>query len=146
MSGGDFDFFSGINASTAEEEEEEHKKTWSLPARNELRFEIEQADAVSFKLLKGTAEMFGSEMPPGQEILFDSGGSGCIYTWHGCEIEIYGKPGHAYVESDTTMHATCAIHDVLEARRARARAGGAGGGENGPRVLVAGPAAPGNCW
>ena len=132
----DVDFFSGINAATADEEEE-YKKTWKLPQCNELRFEVEKAEAVTFKLLSGTAEMFGSEMALGQEIVFDNGGAGCIYTWYGCEVEVYGKPGHAYVESDTTMHNTCAIHDVLEARRRRARESKT---DNGPRVLVAGPA------
>ncbi len=92
---------------------------------------------MTFKLLSGTAEMFGSEMPMGQEIVFDNGGAGCIFTWHGCEVEVYGKPGHVYVESDTTMHSAFGIHDVLEARRRRARESKS---DNGPRVLVAGPA------
>lgn len=130
----DTDFFSGINAAAAAEEE--HKKTWKLPEHNELRFEVEQSEVVTVKLLSGTAEMFGSEMPRGQEIVFDRGGAGCIYTWHGCEVEVYGKPSHAYVESDTVMQPTCAIHAALEARRQRAR----GSGDNGPRVMVAGPA------
>lgn len=99
--------------------------------------QVEKADAVSFRLLSGTAEMFGSELPMRQEIVFDNGGAGCIYTWHGCEVEVYGKPGHIYMESDTTMHTAFATHDVLEARRRRARESKT---DNGPRVLVAGPA------
>ena len=99
--------------------------------------QVEKSEAVTFRLLSGTAEMFGSEMPMGQEIVFDNGGAGCIFTWHGCEVEVYGKPGHAYVESDTTMHSAFGIHDVLEARRRRAQESKT---DNGPRVLVAGPA------
>eukprot|EP01044_Picomonas_judraskeda_P031334 COSAG03_NODE_11656_length_582_cov_0.633540_1_plen_69_part_01 len=42
MATSDTDFFSGINA-VAEEDEEEYKKTWKLPQRNELRFEVRTA-------------------------------------------------------------------------------------------------------
>ena len=51
----DTDFFSGINAAAAAEEE--HKKTWKLPEHNELRFEVEQSEVVTVKLLSGTAEI-----------------------------------------------------------------------------------------
>ena len=64
--------------------------------------------------------------------------TGCVGTWHGCDLEVIGKPAHAYgegsrcaltggpaeigfcrpaVETDTTMRDTCAIHTVLDARR-----------------------------
>lgn len=136
----DLDLFSGIHGigpgGGAEEQTTEHKKRWSLRQETELRFEIDQTELVVMKLLSGTAELFGSELPRGVEVVFQQGGSGAIFTWHGCDLEVSGQPSHIYVESDTTMKQTCAVHGVLDARRARARAAGGAG----PRVLIAGPA------
>ena len=35
--------------------------------------------------------------------------TGCVGTWHGCDLEVVGQPAHAYVETDTTMRDTLAI-------------------------------------
>jgi polyribonucleotide 5'-hydroxyl-kinase len=136
----DLDLFSGIQGVGAggagvEEQAPEHKKRWSLRQETELRFEVDPTELVVMKLLSGTAELFGSELPRGVDVVFQQGGSGAIFTWHGCDLEVSGQPAHIYVESDTTMKQTCAIHGVLDARRSRAREGGGAG----PRVLIVGP-------
>jgi polyribonucleotide 5'-hydroxyl-kinase len=131
MGDGDMDFFAGVREHEADEG---LKKTWSLKQENEFRFDVHKTENVTIKLLNGTAEMFGTELAREQEYVF-SGVSGCICTYTFCDLEVMGRPAHAYVETDTTMRETCAIHSVLDARRQRALDNDTGG----PRVVVVGP-------
>eukprot|EP01052_Picozoa_sp_SAG31_P003410 SAG31_NODE_131_length_23419_cov_38.760087_5_plen_130_part_00 len=100
------DFFHGVQENI--DDSSYHRKQYSLNQENEFRFEVRKTDNVTIKVLKGQAEIFGTELALDQEYVF-SGATGCVGTWHGCDLEVVGRPAHAYVESDTTMRDTCAI-------------------------------------
>ncbi|XP_065846562.1 polyribonucleotide 5'-hydroxyl-kinase Clp1-like [Oscarella lobularis] len=108
---------------------------WSLSAQTELRFEVEDTDPVTLKLLDGTAEIFGTELPPSQQFSFADGAKVAVFTWHGCRVQLRGRPLHPYVSTDTPMVAYLNAHAALEKMREsveRAR------DLVGPRVVIVG--------
>ncbi|KAG9654972.1 hypothetical protein KCU98_g6016, partial [Aureobasidium melanogenum] len=65
-------------------------RTEELPARSELRFEVAFAKSYRIRLVRGTAEIFGSELAPSTTYTF-SGTKGAVFTWHGCTLELQGE-------------------------------------------------------
>lgn len=55
---------------------------WTIPAGNEHRFEVSFENSFTFKLVEGTAEIFGSELALGRE-----------YTVSGCKLAIFSFTG-----------------------------------------------------
>lgn len=60
-----------------------------LQALQEYRFELESAkDAISIRLVSGTAECFGMELALDVDYPFAEEARGAIFTWSGCELQI----------------------------------------------------------
>jgi polyribonucleotide 5'-hydroxyl-kinase len=112
-------------------------RTEELPARSELRFEVAFAKSYRIRLVRGTAELFGSELAPSTTYTF-SGTKGAVFTWHGCTLELQGEVESEYVGSETeAMVEWLNVHGMLETARDDAGAGKDSNG--GPRVLIVGP-------
>jgi len=111
------------------------KKEIKLTKENELRFEVEEKEKVTVELRSGLAEMFGTELMKGRVYSFYSGAKVAIYTWHGCVLELTGKPEVEYTAKETPMTFYLNIHGVLEQMREAA----ASIGDRGPVVMVVGP-------
>lgn len=108
-----------------------------LPARSELRFEVAFAKSYRIRLIRGTAEIFGSELAPSTTYTF-SGTKGAVFTWHGCTLELQGEVESEYVGSETeAMVEWMNVHGMLET--VRDDSGTERDGNGGPRVLVVGP-------
>ncbi|KAL7269646.1 Cleavage polyadenylation factor subunit clp1 [Rhizina undulata] len=101
----------------------------------EWRFEVAFGSTVEVKLLKGTAEIFGTELPIGHKFTF-SGTKSAIYTWEGCTIEVRGTPTVEYTAEETPMTSYTNLHFALEKLRAEAAESK---DEQGPRVMIVGP-------
>ncbi|KAF2103595.1 mRNA cleavage and polyadenylation factor IA/II complex [Rhizodiscina lignyota] len=110
-------------------------RTQSLSANTEYRFEVPFARTLRIKLLTGTAELFGSELAPGREYTF-TGLKGAIFTYHGCELEIYGAVENDYVGEETEMGVAANAHFALDEMR---QVTATNSNAIGPRVLVVGP-------
>jgi hypothetical protein len=63
-------------------------KTFTLEAEHELRLEVEHKKTLTVTLLKGTAELFGAELPRDQPLPF-TGTKLAIFTWHGATLEVH---------------------------------------------------------
>lgn len=112
-------------------------RTEELPARSELRFEVAFAKSYRIRLIRGTAELFGSELAPSTTYTF-SGTKGAVFTWHGCTLELHGDVESEYVGSETeAMVEWLNVHGMLETARDDAGTGRDSNG--GPRVLIVGP-------
>lgn len=112
-------------------------RTEELPARSELRFEVAFAKTYRIRLVRGTAELFGSELAPSTTYTF-SGTKGAVFTWHGCTLELQGDVESEYVGSETeAMVEWLNVHGMLET--ARDDAGVERDSNGGPRVLIVGP-------
>ncbi|KAG9965194.1 mRNA cleavage and polyadenylation factor IA/II complex, partial [Aureobasidium melanogenum] len=112
-------------------------RTEELPARSELRFEVAVAKSYRIRLVRGTAEIFGSELAPSTTYTF-SGTKGAVFTWHGCTLELQGEVDSEYVGSETeAMVEWLNVHGMLETARDDAGIGRDSNG--GPRVLIVGP-------
>ncbi|KAI8822629.1 Pre-mRNA cleavage complex II protein Clp1-domain-containing protein [Fimicolochytrium jonesii] len=103
----------------------------------ELRFEndFSPANVITLKLKSGHAEVFGSELATDPVYSF-SGRKVAVYTWHGCQLQVGGTPTVEYIADETPMQSYLNVHMALEQMRAAAEASG----EEGPRVLIVGPA------
>ncbi|SAM09369.1 hypothetical protein [Absidia glauca] len=93
-----------------------------LDADSEFRFEVDFKAQVQIKLLKGTAEIFGTELATGVDYTF-SGRKAAVYTWH------------EYTANETPMSSYLNTHLAIQQLRTLARSSN----ELGPRVLVIGP-------
>lgn len=86
--------------------------------------------------MTGTAELFGTELVVGNTYTF-TGTKAAIYTWHGCSLEASGDALQSeYIAEETPMSEYINVHFALDTLRDQARAGG---GREGPRVLILGP-------
>ena len=86
------------------------------------------------QLLSGTAEIFGTELATKQPYTF-SGTKSAIYTWNGCQIEVFGECQVEYIAEETPMVIYANLNFALERMRDEASSSG----EDGPRVLIVGP-------
>jgi len=110
-------------------------RTEELPARNELRFEVAANKPYRIRLIRGSAEIFGTEL--GQNIQYTfSGTKAAVFTWHGCTLELQGDAESEYIGSETdAMVEWMNLHGMLETLRDEASTSK----DEGPRVLVVGP-------
>lgn len=108
----------------------------------ELRIEVGENSPLRLRLLNGTAEIFGTEVPPEIWLNLPPRLKFAIFTWHGATIEMDGGADTSdYVADETPMISYVNVHAVLEARRNRAKASSSSDSESsqGPRVIVVGP-------
>ncbi|GIY82399.1 protein CLP1 homolog [Caerostris darwini] len=117
---------------TAEPDAQEFK----LEEQTELRFEVEANCKVVIELKSGTAEIFGTELVKNKKFNFSSGEKVAVFTWHGCTLELLGKPEVSYIAKETPMVFYANLHGVLEHMREKAEKEDT----KGPIVLITGPA------
>ena len=86
------------------------------------------------QLLRGTAEVFGSELSAEHDYVL-SEVKLAVFSWHGCELSVKGRPRSAYTANETPMVTYINAHAALEALRQQAAANAS----RGPVVVVCGP-------
>lgn len=86
-------------------------------------------------MLNGHAELFGTEMVMKKPYEFGVGAKVAIFTYHGCTIELRGKPDVAYVARETPMVQYLNCNSALEHLRAKAEEDDL----QGPVAMIVGP-------
>ncbi|KAJ9135189.1 hypothetical protein P3X46_032398 [Hevea brasiliensis] len=116
-------------------------KQVKLERESELRIEVANDMPLRLRLLNGTAEIFGTELPPEMWLTFPPRLKFAVFTWYGATIEMEGTTETDYTADETPMVSYVNVHAVLEGRRNRAKASSSSGSETsqGPRVIVVGP-------
>ncbi|THU48325.1 hypothetical protein C4D60_Mb09t25040 [Musa balbisiana] len=116
-------------------------RQFELAKESELRVEVGSDAPLRLRLLSGTAEIFGTELPPGNWISAPPHSKIAVFTWNGATIELDGISEVEYVADETPMVSYVNVHAILDARRARAKSSQASGMDSsqGPRVIVVGP-------
>ncbi|KZT26576.1 hypothetical protein NEOLEDRAFT_1196965 [Neolentinus lepideus HHB14362 ss-1] len=130
-------------------------KEWVLEPETEYRFELDPGTSLAVKLIRGQAEIFGTELVDGKAYVFGQECKAAVFTWQGCTIEMspilslctLRCPSTEYVSEETPMAAYANVHTALEQRRVRALQAIRGSPISDdsvpaepPRVLVLGPA------
>lgn len=106
----------------------------------ELRIEVGPHSPLRLCLLNGTAEIFGTELPPRNWLTFQPRSKFAVFTWYAATLEIEGFSETEYTSDDTPMISYVNVHAVLDARRRRARSSPVNSHmSQGPRVIVVGP-------
>ncbi|KAK6118316.1 hypothetical protein DH2020_047887 [Rehmannia glutinosa] len=106
----------------------------------ELRVEVSPEYPLRLRVLNGTAEIFGTEIPPEIWMTFPPRLKFAVFTWYGATIEIDGTTETDYTADETPMISYVNVHAVLDARRNRAKASPSDSdASQGPRVIVVGP-------
>ncbi|XP_073020906.1 protein CLP1 homolog [Primulina huaijiensis] len=106
----------------------------------ELRVEVGPDAPLRLRLSSGTAEIFGTEIPPGIWLNYPPRLKFAIFSWYGATIELDGSTETDYTADETPMISYVNVHAVLDARRNRAKAAPSDSDTSqGPRVIVVGP-------
>ncbi|XP_019161172.1 PREDICTED: protein CLP1 homolog isoform X1 [Ipomoea nil] len=106
----------------------------------ELRIEVSPDTPLRLRVLNGTAEIFGTELPPQIWLTFPPRLKFAVFTWYGATIEMDGPTETEYTADETPMISYVNVHAVLDARRHRAKASASDSDTyQGPRVIVVGP-------
>ncbi|CAH2055097.1 unnamed protein product [Thlaspi arvense] len=116
-------------------------KQVKLERESELRIEVSD-EPLRLRVVNGTAEIFGSELPPEIWRTFPPRLKFAVFTWYGATIEIDGVTETDYTADETPMVSYVNVHAILDARRRFAKASTSTDSEStqGPRVIVVGPA------
>ncbi|XP_068650082.1 protein CLP1 homolog [Aristolochia californica] len=115
-------------------------RQFKLAKESELRIEVGEETSLRLRLLSGTAEIFGTELPPENWLDFPPRLKFAIFTWNGATIEVNGTSEVEYVADETPMVSYVNVHAILDARRARAKgSNNDNDSSQGPRVIVVGP-------
>ena len=108
-------------------------KRWTLLAESELRCEVSETEPLYLRLVEGSAELHGIEIPLDKEFAFIDDNF-AVFTWYGCVIETTGGKS-LYTSDSTPMVSYVNTHIQLEAMRDVAL----GTQQDGPSVLIVGP-------
>ncbi|BDA46117.1 Protein CLP1 homolog [Coccomyxa sp. Obi] len=121
-----------------------NSQKYSLEKGHELRIEVKEDRVLLLKLSDGQAEVFGSEIAAGEEVVL-KGQKIAVYTWLGCSLELIGEGGSVedvtdsvYESDETPMVSYLNVHDGLEQRR-RAAKEASTSNLSGPRTIIVGP-------
>ncbi|WOL08760.1 hypothetical protein Cni_G17513 [Canna indica] len=116
-------------------------RQFNLAKESELRVEAGPEAPLRIRLVSGTAEIFGTELPPGNWLPIPPRSKIAVFTWHGATIELEGTSEVEYVADETPMVSYVNVHAILDARRAQAKASQSSNVDSsqGPRVIVVGP-------
>lgn len=114
-----------------------NSRRFSLPAEDELRFEIpSDVTTATLTLKDGAAEIFGIELALNKPYPLPAGLNAAAFTWHGATLELVAVDSvMAYTATDTPMPSYIRAHHSLQTRRVLARNNGLAG----PRAIVVGP-------
>lgn len=107
---------------------------YKLEPETELRLEVDKDEKVFVKLKSGLAENFGTELVEGIIYEYKPTSKTAIYTWHGCTLEVIGKPASIYIGVNTPMWQYMNCHFALENLRVDA----AKNHTNGPNAMIVG--------
>lgn len=110
-------------------------KQVNLERETELRIEVSHTP-LKLRLVKGTAEIFGSELPPGTWLTLPPRHKFAVFTSNGATIETDGVTETDYTADETPMVSYLNVHAILNARRRVAQASES---TQGPRVIIVGP-------
>ncbi|XP_050104116.1 protein CLP1 homolog isoform X19 [Malus sylvestris] len=111
-----------------------------LDRESELRIEVGYDAPLKLRLLSGTAEIFGTELPPDFWLTFPPRLKFAVFTWNGATIEMEGSTETEYTADETPNISYVNVHAVLEERRHRAKPLPPDDlNSQGPRVIVVGP-------
>ncbi|KAL1211630.1 CLP1-like protein [Cardamine amara subsp. amara] len=115
-------------------------KQVKLERESELRIEVSD-EPLRIRVVNGTAEIFGSELPPEIWRTFPPRLKFAVFTWYGATIEMDGVTETDYTADETPMVSYINVHAILDARRHFAKASTSSDPESsqGPRVIVVGP-------
>ncbi|KAH9620121.1 hypothetical protein KSS87_023889 [Heliosperma pusillum] len=98
-------------------------KQVKLEKECEVRIEVSDSTPLRLRLLNGTAEIFGTEVPPQIWLNFPPRLKFALFSWHGATIEMDGGPYLSeYVADETPMISYVNVHAILDARRSQAKA------------------------
>lgn len=115
-------------------------KQVKLEKESELRVEVGPETPLRVRLVSGTAEIFGTEMPPEIWLSFPPRHKFAVFTWYGATVELDGDTETDYTADETPMVSYVNVHAILDARRTRAKASASDSeASQGPRVIVVGP-------
>ncbi|GAV69809.1 MobB domain-containing protein/Clp1 domain-containing protein [Cephalotus follicularis] len=116
-------------------------KQVKLDKESELRIEAANDSPLRLRLVTGSAEIFGTELPPEIWLSFPPRLKFAVFTWYGATIEMDGSTETDYIADETPMVSYVNVHAVLEGRRNRAKASSSTDSDasQGPRVIVVGP-------
>ncbi|GAB2294325.1 Protein CLP1 [Dionaea muscipula] len=116
-------------------------KQVKLEKECELRIEVAENSPLRLRLLNGSAEIFGTEIPPEIWLNFPPRLKFAVFTWYGATIEMDGATETDYTADETPMINYVNVHAVLEARRNRAKSSSSNDTDasQGPRIVVVGP-------
>ncbi|XXG82475.1 hypothetical protein AAC387_Pa10g0413 [Persea americana] len=115
-------------------------RQFKLAKESELRIEVGMETSLRLRLLSGTAEIFGTELPPDIWVSFPPSLKIAIFTWNGAMIEVNGMSEVEYVADETPMVSYVNVHAILDGRRACAKGSATNAGSSqGPRVIIVGP-------
>ncbi|CDI97410.1 polyribonucleotide 5' hydroxyl kinase Clp1 [Echinococcus multilocularis] len=110
---------------------------YALEKYQMLRYEANSQ--VKIVMTSGTAEIFGTELVCGTDLVLEAGERGTVVTFHGCKITVKGSGLDAFVmdavEDHDLLHVYVNIHANLQEARKKATEDQS----RGPRVLVCGP-------
>ncbi|GMN42370.1 hypothetical protein TIFTF001_011580 [Ficus carica] len=114
-----------------------------LERESELRIEVGNDSPLRLRLLNGTAEIFGTELPPQIWLSFPPRLKFAVFTWYGATIEMDGSTETDYTADETPMISYVNVNAILDGRRNRAKASSSSDASNSslqaPRVIVVGP-------
>lgn len=116
-------------------------RQFNLAKESELRVEVGPDTPLRVRLLSGTAEIFGTELPPENWLTIPPRQKLAIFTWNGATVELDGISEVEYVADETPMVSYVNVHAILDGRRVRAKTsqGSDKDSSQGPRVIVVGP-------
>ncbi|CAN6599523.1 mRNA cleavage and polyadenylation factor Clp1p [Trichomonascus vanleenenianus] len=119
----------GLNVTS---ESDQNAQTVNLEPGSEWRFEVEATAKLVLRLKTGTAEIFGTELPVGNDFTF-IGTKAAVFSWHGATIEYTCSKSDdlsEYTSDETPMTTYANLHFALESQRCQHKP---------PNVLVLGP-------
>ena len=127
---GEMSYFFRFSGQAGGGEDERPCKDWVLEKQTELRLEVPDDVTVDVKLLKGTAEVFGTELARNKDYTLSRRSKVAIFTWHGCTVRVVGVPLVIYLSEETPMVMYLNSHVAIDQLRHRRK----GEGKTGARV------------
>eukprot|EP01080_Neovahlkampfia_damariscottae_P007734 gene7734-12204_t len=111
------------------EKKPKNSENFKIEKEEELRFEVEHKMKCQIKLIKGKAEIFGTEIGLNHTYTI-SGTKLAIFTWEGAEINLSGDYKNAYTAGNTPMPSYIDLHSKIEQNRIRTG--------KGQKIMIAG--------
>ncbi|CAD6185939.1 unnamed protein product [Caenorhabditis auriculariae] len=116
--------------------EETQVKEFELTEDSELRFEVGDEDVV-LELVKGCAEVFGTDLQENKKYAFPPYTRVAVYTWKEAVVELVGPAESAYVAKHTPMVIYLNTHAAMEQVRQHRETKDSL--SKGPRLMLVGP-------